>query len=112
MCEQMLNKVIEEKLGITDEIPFHRVHCMGRKQTNKYHPIAAKFFNFKNRNRVRKNFYMLRDQNDRKYSKNSTLKKSMMNANCCIHTIRQQNDRGKGPSWSWMNYTLKGGCSC
>ena len=52
MCEQMLNKVIEEKLGITDEIPFHRVHRMGRKQTNKYHPIAAKFFNFKNRNRV------------------------------------------------------------
>lgn len=52
MCEQMLNKVIEEKLGITDEIPFHRVHRIGRKQTNKYHPIAAKFFNFKNRNRV------------------------------------------------------------
>lgn len=60
MCEQMLNKFIEEKLGITDEISFHRVHRMGRKQTNKNRPIVAKFVNFKDREKVHiktKNFY-------------------------------------------------------
>lgn len=60
MCEQMLNKFIEEKLGITDEISFHRVHRMGRKQTNKNCPIVAKFVNFKDREKVHiktKNFY-------------------------------------------------------
>lgn len=69
MCEQLLNKFIEEKLGITDEIPFHRVHRMGRKQTNKSRPIVAKFVNFKDRERIRKtSITALRDQNDRKYS--------------------------------------------
>lgn len=35
MFEQILNKFIEEKLGITDEIIFHRVHRMGHKQKIK-----------------------------------------------------------------------------
>lgn len=42
---------IIEKLGITDKIPFHRVHRKGQKQT-KNRPIVAKFVNFKDRKKV------------------------------------------------------------
>lgn len=58
ICEQMLNKFIEEKLRIMDEISCHRVHRMGRKQTNKNHPIVANFVNFKGREKVRQVFLL------------------------------------------------------
>lgn len=41
---------IIEKLGITDKIPFHRVHRKGQKQTKNY--FVAKFVNLKDRKKV------------------------------------------------------------
>lgn len=49
-CVRANAQHIIEKLGITDKIPFHRVHRKGQKQTKNY--FVAKFVNLKDRKKV------------------------------------------------------------
>ena len=62
---EVLWKFLEEKLHIEDarQIEFQRVHRNGRKNSNKPHPILARFLRFTDREKVRKEAKELKGTN-------------------------------------------------
>jgi hypothetical protein len=52
--EVIIKDFIRKEMEITDNMEFHRVHRMGRKNGHKHRPIIAKFVLHKDKERVRR----------------------------------------------------------
>ncbi|XP_052693770.1 uncharacterized protein LOC128172039 [Crassostrea angulata] len=52
--EEVLKTFIQKEMNISDDLPFHRVHRMGKRIPGKHRPIVAKFVLFKDRKKVRR----------------------------------------------------------
>lgn len=52
--EEVLKTFIQKEMNISDDLPFHRVHRMGKRIPGKHRPIVAKFVLFKDREKVRR----------------------------------------------------------
>ena len=60
-CERKIQKILSDKLEITEDVEIERCHCMGKRKENRPRTIIYRFLRFKDKQKILKNAKKLKN---------------------------------------------------